>query len=119
MTYIVSQIERMWSKWNKATVRVENNMYQGIIELLVEKDVDVIAFNTNTKSKKDIIERLCLLFEQKLIKIPDNQVLIDELINYSYVYNPVTRNVSYNAPAGLHDDCVMSLAIACWGTYFI
>ena len=37
---------------------------------------------------------------------------LDELDNYSYIYNPNTRNVSYSAPSGMHDDGVIATALA-------
>jgi hypothetical protein len=118
MREIVTRIKNLSQKWNDCNIRVENNMYQGVVEMLREEGCNVKEFNTNMESKKKIIERLCVLFENEKIRIPNNQILIDELINYTYTYNETTRNVSYNAPAGLHDDCVMSLAIACWYTKF-
>jgi hypothetical protein len=51
-------------------------------------------------------------FEQSAISIVNEQWLIDELENFSYIYNPNTRNVTYSAPAGLHDDGVISTALA-------
>jgi hypothetical protein len=39
---------------------------------------------------------------------------LQELIDFTYFYNETTRNVQYRAPAGQHDDCVMSLALASW-----
>ncbi len=38
--------------------------------------------------------------------------LLGELEVFTYEYNPKTRNIRYGHPSGLHDDCVISLAIA-------
>jgi hypothetical protein len=59
-----------------------------------------------------IIEDLALSFEQSDIKILDEQWLIDELENFTYIYSSHSRSVQYSAPDGLHDDGVMSLALA-------
>jgi len=37
---------------------------------------------------------------------------IDELENFTYIYNVNTRKVQYSAPSGMHDDGVMSTALA-------
>jgi hypothetical protein len=42
------------------------------------------------------------------------EVLTAEMKRYEYEIGP-TGQVSYAAPAGYHDDCVMALALAVWG----
>ena len=41
-------------------------------------------------------------------------VLTGEMRRYEYEVGP-TGAVSYNAPSGYHDDCVIALALAVWG----
>jgi len=55
---------------------------------------------------------LIVAFENREIGIPNNQDLMDEFSFFSYEYNLKTRQIHYSAPQGLHDDMVMSLAIA-------
>jgi hypothetical protein len=69
-------------------------------------------FVTSSKTKPIIIEDLAVAFEQLSISIINEQWLLDELDNYSYIYNPNTRNVSYSAPSGMHDDGVIATALA-------
>lgn len=68
-------------------------------------------FTTTNESKKDLINYLSILFEQKKILIPNIPALIHELESFSY---EITSNgrIKYGAPPGLHDDMVMSLALA-------
>ena len=65
-------------------------------------------------SKTELINALVLALEREQIRYPRIDVLLDELAAYSY---SETRagNVSANAPAGYHDDCVISLALCNWG----
>jgi hypothetical protein len=42
------------------------------------------------------------------------EVLTAEMRRYEYDIGP-TGQISYAAPSGYHDDCVMSLALAVWG----
>ena len=46
------------------------------------------------------------------IGIPDNPILIAELEAYERKVSAMTGRSSYSAPEGMHDDCVMSLALA-------
>ena len=69
-------------------------------------------FITSNKSKVNIIEDLMVAFEQKEIGLSNDEWLIDELNIFTYDYNLRTRQIKYSAPAGLHDDGVMSLAFA-------
>ena len=50
--------------------------------------------------------------EQAAIKVHNERWLLDELEAFTYIYNPTTRSVKYAAPDGLHDDGVISLALA-------
>jgi hypothetical protein len=59
-----------------------------------------------------MIEDLSVLFENREIKVLNQNWLIDELNAFTYVYNEKTRRVQYGAPQGVHDDGVMSLALA-------
>jgi len=69
-------------------------------------------FTTTNTTKKDIINNLAILIEQKKIQIPNIPKLVSELEAYSYEVTP-SGNITYNAPTGYHDDMVMSLALAC------
>lgn len=42
------------------------------------------------------------------------EVMTAEMRRYEYDIGP-TGQVSYAAPSGYHDDCVMALALAVWG----
>ena len=69
------------------------------------------SFATSPKSKAEAIEALVLAFENGDIRIPDDPVLINELEAYEMDRLP-SGAFRYGAPSGMHDDCVMSLALA-------
>lgn len=71
-----------------------------------------VGFNTTNQSKNTIVQNLQLAFEQGLIEILDDQKQLNELATYTAEYNPRTRNVSYNAPNGLHDDINIALMLS-------
>lgn len=74
-----------------------------------EIEVNCSTFVTTQKSKDTIIKQLATLFEQSLITIPNDEKLLTELSTYECKVNTNGLCI-YNAPAGLHDDTVMSLA---------
>lgn len=69
-------------------------------------------FTTTNDSKNRIVTQLQTAFENKSISILGTDKELSELSTYAVEYNPKTRNVTYNAPTGLHDDICMALAMA-------
>lgn len=67
---------------------------------------------TSNQSKVDMVAALQVAFEQKEIVLIDNDKQLRELSTYAAEYNPRTKNVSYNAPSGLNDDCCIALMLA-------
>lgn len=65
-------------------------------------------------SKKVLIEKLQLGFQNFDIHMPEVPVLQNELRQFEYHMTP-SRNVVYEAPKGAHDDTVISLALAYYG----
>lgn len=82
---------------------------------LIVDDFNVDNFTITKKNKKDLIENLDILISQRKFKIPDIEVLVEELKSFTATINEVTRHTVYSSPEGGHDDCVMSLALALWG----
>lgn len=74
---------------------------------------DVELFKFTAQSKQQIMEGLAAAIQQRKITFPEG-VIVDELSNFEFQYT--RTGVKYSAPAGLHDDCVCSLALA-WKKY--
>lgn len=72
------------------------------------------SFIFTNKSKTDLINNLALKIEQQTISLLNDPVQTSELKAYEYTFNARTRNVSMNAPEGMHDDMVIALALAAW-----
>jgi hypothetical protein len=75
----------------------------------------VSGFKFTNSSKASLINNLALLIEQQQIKLMDVPVQTNELQAYEY---KVTAGgaVSSSAPDGMHDDCVMALALSVWSS---
>lgn len=99
-------------RWRPLVVIAESNsMGQPLIDMLRRTDIPVRPFNTTNASKTAAIDALALAFEQGALRIPPDPVLISELQAYEMERLP-SGLMRYSAPEGMHDDCVMSLALA-------
>jgi phage terminase large subunit-like protein len=92
----------------------QNAMGEPLIEQLRRDGLPVRGFVTTNASKEIAIEALALAFERGEIAIPNDPVLIAELQAYEMTRLPGGM-VRYSAPGGMHDDTVMSLALAWQG----
>lgn len=70
------------------------------------------GFVTTNQSKADLVTNLSVAFEQKSVKLMEDDRQLRELGVYAAEYNPKTKVVSYNAPQGLHDDLVIALMLS-------
>lgn len=86
-------------------------------QLRYDYQLPVRDFTTTNSTKADIIETLASAFENRRIAIPRDAALIMELesLEASRMANGMTR---YAAPDGMHDDRVMSLAMAWANTQY-
>jgi PBSX family phage terminase large subunit len=111
LTHVLEIVQR----WNAYLMVESNSIGDVIIEQLKKQWRNTVPFTTTSQSKQMIIENLIMDFNAERIKIPSNTLfphLRFELDVFSYTYSSKSRSVHYSAPFGLHDDCVMSLAIA-------
>jgi hypothetical protein len=70
---------------------------------------------TTQSTKQAAIQNLQAAFEHDQIHILKNPVLVGELLSYESKRS-ASGSFSYSAPDGMHDDCVMALAI-CWAGF--
>jgi phage terminase large subunit-like protein len=109
---LIDRIDAVQKRWNCTTMKIENNSIgQPVIDNLVARGIGIIPFTTTSATKQTIIQNLQSAFENGEIAILNDPVLIGELLSYESKRNQ-SGSFSYSAPDGMHDDCVMSLAIA-------
>lgn len=92
----------------------QNSIGDPLIEQLRRDGLPVQPFVTTNATKTAVIDGLALAFERGEIQILNDPVLIGELQAYQMERLP-SGLLRYGAPAGTHDDCVMSLALAWYG----
>lgn len=106
------RVKALADKWQPMLILAEeNSIGQPNIEALQSEGLPVQPFVTTSASKGQLIDDLALAFEQQTIGIPNDPVLINELQAYEMERLP-SGVFRYSAPAGGHDDMVMSLALA-------
>lgn len=109
------RVKAMVDKWKIDYVLAESNSIGGPnIEALQTEGLPMYPFETTAASKPPLIENLALGFERGELAIFDDPVLLGELAAYERKVSPTTGRSQFSAPEGLHDDCVMALAIAFW-----
>lgn len=101
-------------KYNDAFVYIDSTgVGDPIVEDLEALGLNVEGFKFNATSKRQLIERLIVAIEQRLILFPRIEELVTELEAFSYEIS--NNGIKYGAPDGFHDDCVIALALAVYG----
>lgn len=94
-------------------VAEKNSIGDPILErLFVEHNLPVKPFTTTNASKAKVIDALSLAFERQRLSILNDATLIGELQAFEATRLPGGL-LRYSAPDGMHDDCIISLAL-CW-----
>lgn len=98
-----------------AVIAESNSIGEPIIDRLrKDYNMPVRGFQTTNATKAQVIDGLTLAFERGDIQILNDAALIGELQAYE-MERTATGLPKYGAPEGMHDDCVMSLALAWYG----
>ena len=79
----------------------------------LEKHIQCEGYKFSNTSKRQLIERLSISLETETISFPEIPELINELNIFTFEQSS-TGTIRYNAPSGMHDDIVISLALANW-----
>ena len=83
-----------------------------IVERLQRELSNVEGYNFSSPSKQRLMEGLALAIQTGEVRYPQG-VIVSELDAFAYEYT--RTGVRYSAPDGMHDDCVMALALAVYG----
>lgn len=108
-----SRIETQHYKFNKAEVTLDTTGVGEPVYDDLSLKIPVRAYQFTENSRRNLLVNLQVLLEQGIIKIPNDQELIDQLRSFQYELSE-NGKVKIVAPHGVHDDRVMSLALACW-----
>jgi hypothetical protein len=108
----LGRLQALYERYRPDVILAErNSIGEPLIEQLQTMNMPVRPFLTTNQTKAAIIDGLALALERGDIAILNEPVLLNELLAYESERLP-SGLVRYGAPQGLHDDCVISLALA-------
>jgi len=111
----VQRLASLCEKWRPSKVVVElNSVGEPLAEILERLGLPIERFTTTASSKRELIEGLALAVERQAISFPNVSTLVAELESFECKRSP-SGSFTYSAPSGVHDDFVMSLALAWHG----
>jgi len=84
-----------------------------IFDDLVNDGLNVNAFKFTAQSRMELLDNLRILLDKSKIRIPNDPILLDELKSLHWELTEQGRR-KVQVPDGLHDDMIMSLALAVW-----
>jgi len=109
-----SKMMEMSLKWNNAQLVIDESG----VGVPICDDLEVFGYNiVRVKThvdKKDVIQKLTVALNQRLITFPKVDWLLEELEVYGYELTR-TGKVRYTAPHGYSDDGVIALGLCCVG----
>jgi hypothetical protein len=106
------RVRAMIDKWKCRNGYAESNSIGSPnIEALQHDGIPISAFETTASSKPPLIESLVLAFDRNEITVLNDPIIVGELMAYE-AKTTASGRTQYSAPEGLHDDCVIALALA-------
>lgn len=106
-----SRIAQVYNDYHLNLIVVEvNGIGKPVIDHLLEKGLNVAPFLTTHAAKSHIVLGLKSALEHSKVKLLNNEIQKKELLAFEEK-GSVNGSFSYSAPSGLHDDCVMALAM--------
>jgi len=102
-------------RWRARLVMDATGVGDPVFDDLCRVLPQVEGFKITAQTKRELVQGLMVAVEQRRVSWPAAwDVMTAEMKRYEYEIGP-TGQVSYSAPSGYHDDCVMALALAVWG----
>ncbi len=105
------RLAAIYKRYNMTAMTIEaNSIGMPVIDHLRARGMNIIPFTTTAATKHSVIIGLQSALEHGNLRILDHPVLIGELLSFESKRTQ-SGGFTYSAPDGMHDDCVMSLAI--------
>lgn len=106
------RLKALCEYWQVERLYAEANSIGSVnIEALIQAGLPVLPFMTTAASKPRLIEALALALETAALSLLPDETLLRELSAYT-MRRSQNGQWQYSAPVGLHDDCVIALALA-------
>ena len=102
-------------RWNALLVMDATGVGDPVYDDLRRVLPRVEGFKITAQTKRELVQGLMVAVEQRRVMWQAAwEILTAEMRRYEYDIGP-TGQISYAAPSGHHDDCVMALALGVWG----
>ena len=115
----VTRVKAALQRYNRASVFVDTTgAGEPVYEALWHAGVSAMAYPFTARSKAALIDHLAMVLERKQIVLPRPELwpeAIDELEAFEFAVTD-SGTVRTGAPGGMHDDCVVSIALAIWNS---
>jgi hypothetical protein len=109
------KIKALAEEYNNAEVYVDSSgVGRPVYEDLFQAGLFIKDFSLSHRRKNALIEKLTIMIEQHQITLLNHEDLQQEMRSFRADVTDFGRT-TYSAPQGMHDDCVISLALAVWG----
>lgn len=109
-----ARIEATARRYSDAKVMIDSTgVGDPIVENLIARDLNIEPFKFTEVSRTNLLNNLAMCIEQDKIKLPNDDGLISELESMRYELSERGK-IKITVPSGMHDDRVMSLALAVW-----
>ncbi len=112
---IQTELKMFAQHWNDALILVDSTgVGEPVFDELFNAGLNVEGYSCSSNARKNaLVHKLAIALEQGRISFPNIEVLVKELRDYGFKQSE-GGVIRYSAPSGKHDDCVVSLALACW-----
>lgn len=112
---LLNNLKTFFNKWKARKIVIEeNNQGIPVIDMLRREGItNINNFQTNPKSKNELINKFMAAINNKEVKLLNEEVIKEEFKAFTYNISP-SGNVTFSASFG-HDDIVMATAFAFQG----
>lgn len=111
---VIAAARNVYEKYDCRFIVDSTGVGDAIFDRLTHEGMPCKAYNFTSASKEALVDNLAILIEQAKVRLMDVPVQTSELLAFQYDVLPSGR-LRMSAPSGTHDDCVISLALACHG----
>lgn len=109
---VLERIKQVAAEYGADVIYDATGVGSGLGDFL-DSQVRAHPFVFTNESKNEIVNKLIVSCEYGELELPNIQTVREEFELFTYTITR-TGKVSYSAPSGKHDDCVMGLALANW-----
>lgn len=111
---VEARIRTHADKWRAVTWLDSTGVGDPVFDRLCAAGANVMPVKFTSESKQNLTVALMNALEKGEVSYPPDPVLMGELESFTYEELP-SGKFRYSAPDGMHDDCVIALALAVWG----